>query len=157
MKLIFHLQQRLLTLNNNIKEIEMINKIILILLSSCFFSNYMSAQTLDINNDEINKLMNNNVPIVDIRTSDEWKQTGIVPNSVLLTFFEKDGSYNFETWYRKLGYLIDINKPFILICRSGRRTKLVSKMLNNHSDMTIYNAENGINSWLKSNLNTVKP
>ena len=135
----------------------MIKKIILILLSSCFLVTSMSAQTLDINNDEINKLINNNVPIVDIRTSDEWEQTGIIPNSVLLTFFKKDGSYNFETWYKKLGYLIDINKPFILICRSGRRTKLVSKMLNYHSDMTIYNAENGINSWLKSNLNTVKP
>ena len=135
----------------------MIKKIILILLSSCFLVTSMSAQTLDINNDEINELMNNNVPIVDIRTSDEWNQTGVVPNSVLLTFFKKDGSYNFETWYKKLGYLIDINKPFILICRSGRRTKLVSKMLNYHSDMTIYNAENGINSWLKSNLNTVKP
>ena len=57
----------------------------------------------------------------------------------------------------KLSHLIDINKPFILICRSGRRTKLISKMLNNHSDVTIYNAKNGINSWLKSNLNTVKP
>ena len=135
----------------------MLKKILLILLSSCFLVTRMSAQTLDINNDEINKLMNNNVPIVDIRTSDEWEQTGIIPNSVLLTFFKKDGSYNFETWYKKLGYLIDINKPFILICRSGRRTKLVSKMLNYHSDMTIYNAENGINSWLKSNLNTVKP
>lgn len=157
MKLTFHLRQRLLTLNDKIKIIEMIKKFILILLSSCFLVSHMSAETLDINNDEINKLMNNNVPIVDIRTSDEWRQTGIVPNSVLLTFFEKDGSYNYETWYRKLGYLIDINKPFILICRSGRRTKLVSKMLNNHLDMTIYNAENGINSWLKSNLNTVQP
>ena len=135
----------------------MINKIILILLSSCFLVTIMSAQTLDINNEEINELMNNNVPIVDIRTSDEWNQTGVVPNSVLLTFFKKDGSYNFEAWYRKLGYLIDINKPFILICRSGKRTKLVSKMLNNYSDMTIYNAEKGINSWLQSNLNIVKP
>ena len=157
MKLTFHLRQRLLTLNDKIKIIEMIKKFILILLSSCFLVSHISAETLDINNDEINKLMNNNVRIVDIRTSDEWRQTGIVPNSVLLTFFEKDGSYNYETWYRKLGYLIDINKPFILICRSGRRTKLVSKMLNNHLDMTIYNAENGINSWLKSNLNTVQP
>ena len=135
----------------------MIKKIILILLSSCFLVTSMSAQTLDINNDEINELMNNNVPIVDIRTSDEWNQTWVVPNSVLLTFFKKDGSYNFEAWYRKLGYLIHINKPFILICRSGRRTKLVSKMLNNYSDMTIYNAEKGINSWLQSNLNIVKP
>ena len=135
----------------------MIKKIILILLSSCFLVTSMSAQTLVINNDEINELMNNNVPIVDIRTSDEWNQTGIVPNSVLLTFFKKDGSHDFEAWYKKLGYLIDINRPFILICRSGRRTKLVSKMLNNYSDMTIYNAEKGINSWLQSNLNIVKP
>ena len=67
----------------------MIKKIILILLSSCFLVTNMSAQTLNINNDEINKQMNNNVPIVDIRTSDEWKQTGIIPNSVLLTFLKK--------------------------------------------------------------------
>ena len=135
----------------------MIKKIISILLSSCFLVSSISAQTLDISNDEINQLINKNVPIVDIRTINEWNQTGIIPNSVLLTFFKKDGSYNFETWYKKLGYLIDIKKPFILICRSGRRTKLVAKMLNNHSNMIIYNAKNGINYWLKSNLNTVKP
>ena len=135
----------------------MINKIILILISSSFLVTSVSAQVLDINNNEINQLMNNNVPIVDIRTSNEWNQTGIIPNSILLTFFKKDGNYNLETWYKKLGYLIDIKKPFILICRSGRRTKLVAKMLDNRSDTTIYNAENGIKSWLKSNLNTVKP
>jgi rhodanese-related sulfurtransferase len=44
-----------------------------------------------------------------------------------------------------------------LICRSGRRTKIISQMINNKSGKTIYNAKYGINSWMQSNLKTVKP
>jgi rhodanese-related sulfurtransferase len=85
------------------------------------------------------------------------KQTGVIPNSILLTFFKKNGTYNLETWHKKLGYVIDTNKPYVLICRSGRRTKIISQMINNKSDKTIYNVKYGINSWLQSNLHTVKP
>ena len=135
----------------------MVKKIIFIFLLTCFAKSNVFAETIDINNDEIKKLIKNNVPIVDIRTSDEWNQTGVIPNSILLTFFKKNGTYNFETWHKKLGYVIDTNKPYILICRSGRRTKIISQMINNKSGKTIYNAKYGINSWMQSNLKTVKP
>lgn len=135
----------------------MVKKIIFIFLLTCFAKSNVFAETIDINNDEIKKLIKNNVPIVDIRTSDEWNQTGVIPNSILLTFFKKNGTYNFETWHKKLGYVIDTNKPYVLICRSGRRTKIISQMINNKSGKTIYNAKYGINSWMQSNLKTVKP
>ena len=135
----------------------MVKKIIFIFLLTCFAKSNVFAETIDINNDEIKKLIKNNVPIVDIRTSDEWNQTGVIPNSILLTFFKKNGTYNFETWHKELGYVIDTNKPYVLICRSGRRTKIISQMINNKSGKTIYNAKYGINSWMQSNLKTVKP
>jgi rhodanese-related sulfurtransferase len=135
----------------------MVKKIIFIFLLTCFAKSNVFAETIDINNDEIKKLIKNNVPIVDIRTSDEWNQTGVIPNSILLTFFKKNGTYNFETWHKELGYVIDTNKPYVLICRSGRRTKIISQMINNKSGNTIYNAKYGINSWMQSNLKTVKP
>ncbi|MDC1066390.1 rhodanese-like domain-containing protein [Alphaproteobacteria bacterium] len=135
----------------------MVKKIIFIFLLTCFAKSNVFAETIDINNDEIKKLIKNNVPIVDIRTSDEWNQTGVIPNSILLTFFKKNGTYNFETWHKELGYVIDTNKPYVLICRSGRRTKIVSEMINKKIDKLVYNASFGINSWLQSNLKVVKP
>ena len=135
----------------------MVKKIIFIFLLTCFAKSYVFAETIDINNDEIKKLIKNNVPIVDIRTSDEWNQTGVIPNSILLTFFKKNGTYNFETWHKELGYVIDTNKPYVLICRSGKRTKIVSEMIDKKIDKLVYNASFGINSWLQSNLKVVKP
>jgi len=135
----------------------MVKKIIFIFLLTCFAKSNLFAETIDINNDEIKKLIKNNVPIVDIRTSDEWNQTGVIPNSILLTFFKKNGTYNFETWHKELGYVIDTNKPYVLICRSGRRTKIVSEMIDKKIDKLVYNASFGINSWLQSNLKVVKP
>ena len=135
----------------------MVKKIIFIFLLTCFAKSNLFAETIDINNDEIKKLIKNNVPIVDIRTSDEWNQTGVIPNSILLTFFNKNGTYNFETWHKELGYIIDTNKPYVLICRSGRRTKIVSEMIDKKIDKLVYNASFGINSWLQSNLKVVKP
>ena len=135
----------------------MVKKIIFIFLLTCFAKSNVFAETIDINNDEIKKLIKNNVPIVDIRTSDEWNQTGVIPNSILLTFFKKNGTYNFESWHKELGYVIDTNKPYVLICRSGRRTKIVSEMIDKKIDKLVYNASFGINSWLQSNLKVVKP
>ena len=98
-----------------------------------------------------------NTPIIDIRTSPEWYKTGVVPNSLLLTFFEKNGKYNFDSWYNKLIKITKKDQPIILICRSGRRTKIVAEMMNKKLDYLVYNAKYGIVSWIKSNLKTIKP
>ena len=115
------------------------------------------ADVIDINNDKIKELMKLNTPIIDIRTSPEWDQTGVIPNSLLLTFFDENGKYNFQSWYNKLINITKKDQPFILICRSGRRTKIVAEMINKKFDYEVYNAKYGIKSWIKSNLKTVKP
>jgi rhodanese-related sulfurtransferase len=94
---------------------------------------------------------------VDIRRSVEWDQTGVVPKSILLTFFDKKGNYNFDKWYENLRLKINDGKPIILICRSGRRTRIIAEMMNKKFDNVIYNAKYGINSWIDEKLITVKP
>ena len=107
------------------------------------------ADIVDVNNEQIKELLKNNIPIVDIRRSSEWDQTGIVPKSILLTFFDKEGNYNYDEWYEKLRLEIDESKPIILICRTGRRTKIIAKMMEiKQFDNVIYNAESGITSWI---------
>ena len=48
-----------------------------------------NAEVKEINNEEIAKLIKNNVPIVDIRRPSEWSDTGVIAGSNLLTFFDK--------------------------------------------------------------------
>lgn len=95
---------------------------------------------------------------MDVRRSSEWGQTGVVPKSILLTFFDKDGNYNYDEWYKKLRLEIDEDKPIILICRTGRRTKVIAKMMEiKNFDSVIYNAKSVIISWIDKKLITVKP
>ena len=115
------------------------------------------AETIDVNNEQIIELSNANIPIVDVRRSSEWEQTGVIPNSILLTFFDEKGNYNYHQWYEKLRLEIDESKPIILICRSGKRSKIISQMMNENFDHVIYNAKRGINSWIDEKLITVKP
>ena len=119
---------------------------------------FASADIVDVNNVQIKELLKNNIPIVDIRRSSEWDQTGVVPKSILLTFFDKEGNYNYDEWYEKLRLEIDENKPIILICRTGRRTAIIAKMMEiKKFDNIIYNAKSGITSWIDEKLITIKP
>ena len=115
------------------------------------------AEIVNVNNQQIKELSKINIPIVDVRRSSEWNQTGIVPNSILLTFFDKKGNYNLDEWYKQLSLKINEGEPIILICRTGRRTKIIAEMMDKKFDNVIYNAKGGITSWIDEKLKTVKP
>mgnify|MGYP001469839421 FL=1 len=125
----------------------------------CFLSitKFAFADIVNVTNNQIKELSKNNIPIIDIRRSSEWQQTGVVPKSILLTFFDKKGNYNFDKWYNDLSVKINSDKPIILICRTGRRTRIIAEMMDKKFDNVIYNAKNGITSWIKENNITVKP
>jgi len=128
-------------------------KLVLCLL----ITKFAFAEVVNVNNEQIRELSKKNIPIVDIRRSSEWEQTGVVPKSILLTFFDKNGKYNFDEWYAKLSLKIDERKPIILICRTGRRTRLIAEMMEKKLNFKIYNSKNGITSWIDEKLPTVKP
>jgi len=115
------------------------------------------ADIVNVNNSQIIELSNNNVPIIDVRRSSEWEQTGVIPNSILLTFFDDEGNYDYNQWYTKLLSEINTEEQIILICRSGKRSKAIAEMMNSKLDIRIYNAKKGIISWLNEKLITVKP
>ena len=136
----------------------MLIRFFIILIGFLLTIKFASADIVDVNNGQIKELSKNNIPIVDIRRSSEWDQTGVVPKSILLTFFDKEGRYNFDEWYEKLRLEKDEGKPIILICRTGRRTTIIAKMMEiKKFDNVIYNAKSGISSWIDEKLITVKP
>ena len=115
------------------------------------------ADVVDINNEQILELSNKNIPIVDVRSSAEWDQTGVIPDSILLTFFDKEGNYDLDEWYKKLLLEVAEDEPLILICRSGNRSRIIAEMMDTKFDNVIYNAQRGITSWIDEKLITVKP
>lgn len=115
------------------------------------------ADVVDINNEQIVELSKTNIPIVDVRSSSEWDQTGVIPKSILLTFFDKEGNYDLDKWYEKLLLEIEEGEPIILICRSGNRSRIIAEMMDKEFDNVIYNAKSGITSWIDEKLIIVKP
>ena len=115
------------------------------------------ADVVDINNNQLLELSNTNIPIVDVRSKTEWDQTGVIPNSILLTFFDKEGNYDLNEWYEKLLLEIDEGEPIILMCRSGNRSRIIADMMDKEFDNVIYNAKRGIVSWINDKLITIKP
>ena len=135
-------------------------KIKLLALTIFFLLNspQLFAEVHEVNNEKIKKLLGNSVPLIDIRTEGEWHETGVINSSHLLTFFDKDGKYDFKKWMIEVYEIADENGPVIIMCRSGRRSRIVSNMLiKENSEYLIYHATNGIKSWIESSNITVKP
>ena len=130
------------------------------LLSICLllFTSLVFAEVKEVGNDEIIALMNNDVSIIDIRRADEWRNTGVIKQSSLITFFDKQGNHNTEEWMSQLKKIANENDPVIIICRSGKRSGIVSKFLDEQANYTnVYNASGGMVSWVNSKNKTVEP
>ena len=116
------------------------------------------AEIVEVNNDKIDKLIKVGVPLVDIRTETEWYETGVIDQSNLLTFFDKYGNSKVEEWITKFEKIAGRKDPVIIICRSGRRSRVVANYLvQKENYLTVYHATNGIKSWIESNNKIVEP
>ena len=128
-----------------------------IIVTNLFLINYPNAREVkNIDNYQLIELYKQEVPIIDIRTYNEWQKTGVIENSHLITFFDDKGNYNLDKWVANLKKKIDINQPYIILCRSGKRSKILSQIIikKNISDK-FYNSKEGIIGWIKSNQETI--
>ncbi len=107
------------------------------------------AEVIDIDNAQLAQLMKSGVTVIDIRTKPEWEETGILPGSKLLTFFDERGKADPAAWLDKVKPLAKPGDPVVVICRSGNRTKPVSQFLSQQAGYAkVYNVKSGIKSWI---------
>ncbi|WP_323002113.1 rhodanese-like domain-containing protein [Denitromonas sp.] len=115
------------------------------------------ADTVNIDAATLERLRAEGVPVVDIRTAPEWQQTGVVPGSHLLTFFDERGEAEPEAFLARLQAIAKPGQPVALICRSGNRTTVVSRFLTEQVGYArVYNVEGGIRAWQKAERPVVK-
>lgn len=102
----------------------------------------------NINNEQLKKLIAEDVLVVDIRREEEWKQTGIVPGSKTITFFDKYGRID-PNFLPKFTAITKKEQPLILICRTGARTKVASQAIAQQLGYKhVINVTEGIMGWI---------
>ena len=109
----------------------------------------MASMISEIDSARLDALLRRGVAIVDIRRPEEWRTTGIVAGSLLLTFYDEQGGYDLPAWLAALRPLAPPEQPLILICRTGYRTGLIAELLLERSGyQNLYNVTDGILGWI---------
>lgn len=121
----------------------------LLMCLGCLASTPASADLKGVTPDEARTLMDQGVPLVDIRTPQEWQTTGIIAGSHPLTFFDASGQYDLAAWRAALKTVAgDPGRPVILVCRSGHRSATAGRMLSDELGYRrVYHLEKGIRGW----------
>jgi len=95
------------------------------------------------------------VRLIDIRTPQEWRQTGVAPGAGRVDFY-RGPDVLLNAVLQMVGG--DRNAPIALICRTGNRTAQAQKFLQAQGFTQVYNVREGMAGstagpgWLKRNL-----
>lgn len=110
----------------------------------------------NVDNAGLQALLQQGVPLYDVRRADEWRQTGVVEGSRKLTFVDVAGRVN-PTFLAEFTARVGKHDPVVLICRTGNRTdSLARELMQDHGYTRVYNVKNGISGWLGASLPVVK-
>ena len=107
-----------------------------------------SPPFISLNTEELAKKMESRIKVIDIRREDEWTTTGVIPNAIQFTAFDKRGQF-IASFPQQLKEYVSPDEEFALICRSGNRTaRLVNWLANKGGYPNAYNVLHGMNRWI---------
>ena len=102
----------------------------------------------NVNSTELQIMLEQGIPIYDVRRPEEWRQTGVVEGSQLLTFVDASGRLK-PDFIERFTAANSLHDPVILICRTGSRTGTLARLLSEQIGYTrVYNVRNGITRWI---------
>jgi len=121
---------------------------LLLFLTACF------AEV--INEYPTQELLDSGIKVIDIRTPQEWKETGLVKGAIPITFWYSDGSYDLRLFMSTLMQHVKEGEKFALICHVGSRTAEVSAFLAQEYNMKVVNLLGGMEYLMKKGYQTQK-
>ena len=92
------------------------------------------------------KMQKAGIPVIDIRTPEEWRQRGIIKGAHLIMFFDNRGRPHAQEWLEKLTQLVKSKEtPVILYCAHANRSKAVGRWLSDKMGyQKVYKLQGGI-------------
>lgn len=97
--------------------------------------------------DCINSVKKSNLVILDVRTSDEYKN-GHIKGAVNIDFFQKDFSMSITK--------LNPNSNFFIYCRRGNRSKKTLEMMRAMGYPQLHQLLQGIEGWVRCELPLTK-
>ncbi len=84
------------------------------------------------------------VQLVDVRTPDEWAETGTLSGAARINYRDADFA----------AQIADLNKdrPVMVYCHSGGRSKKACKIFKEAGFKEIYELDSGISGWMSAGL-----
>lgn len=102
----------------------------------------------NLDNEQLKTMLDHGTPVYDIRRPEEWRQTGVIAGSQLLTFVDGAGRV-MPDFMQRFAAAVGKDDPVILICRTGNRTGVLARHLVEKMGYTkIYNVRDGITRWI---------
>ncbi len=121
------------------------------LIAVCFIASLSTAnaEMLETSSDKLATLIEEGVAVIDVRTPDEWRTTGVIPESHLLTFFDNRGNYDLNDWLSKFTKLAGPEDGVVIICAVGNRSRVISHFLSSELGyQKVHNVTQGIEHWI---------
>jgi rhodanese-related sulfurtransferase len=121
---------------------------LLVLLVSLAGAPAAAGEVIEVDSAGLQRLIVAGLPVVDIRRPDEWRQTGVVPESHLITFLDASGRID-PAFFESMTSAVKATQPVALICRTGNRSQLAARLLAARLGYgRVYSVAGGIESWI---------
>jgi len=95
------------------------------------------------------EILDSSLPIVDVRTPPEWKETGLLKGAIPIMFFQENGKVDVNAFLKKLNEKVDTSKPFAIICHTGSRTSMIAPWLSEQLNYKVVNLQGGMEYAIK--------
>ena len=129
-----------------------------IFLITIFAISSLFAQFKSIDAKELLSMQKQGIVVVDIRTPQEWKTTGIIKGAKTIEFYSANGGVDFIAFMKELTKYVSTSKqPFIIYCAHANRTRTVGNFFSKAGLVAnIYDLKGGIEyGWRDLGYKTV--
>ena len=105
----------------------------------------------------VEKMIDDNIVMIDVRRKEEYKRTGVIRNAHLLTFFDEFGNYDMESWMKEFEKIvISKDQTFVLICAHANRTRTIGNFLIEQGYKNTAHLFGGMALWQQELRQTIK-
>ena len=131
--------------------------VLMIIVLSCSAGSGMTTVT-DINSNQLLELQQQGAIVIDVRTPEEWDETGVIPGAKKAMFFNQQMQPVEDEFLKEINKITNnSDKPVVLYCRSGGRSGKAARLLAEKKTLkSIYNLDGGIKQWLSEDRDTEK-
>lgn len=123
----------------------------LLLSVNCF------SEVKNLSSEQLLQAQQDGAIVIDIRTPEEWKELGTVPNAHKIMFFNQNRQPMVDEFLLEFNKIVNSkDQAIVLVCRSGNRTGVVSKFLDEKLGYSnVSHLEKGMIDWI-ANKQTVE-